>query len=92
MAQVLKAYAIMDLKMKLFNSPFFTQNSAVATRMFADSVNGENNVVTKHPEDFALYEIGEFDPESGLLVASHPVNLGLAVQFVNPNKGNGDAR
>lgn len=90
--QVQRVYAVYDMKMKLFLAPFVTRNSAVATRMFADSVNGENNVVAKHPEDFALYQIGEFDEESGLLVSTQPVNLGLASQFVNETKGNGDAR
>lgn len=78
----LKVFAVLDMKMGRFMSPFTTVNAGVACRMFSDSF-GPDSVVTKHPEDFALYELGEFDEETGYLQAHvAPTNLGLAVQFM----------
>lgn len=81
--RVLKVYAVLDMKMKMFMTPWFAMNAAVASRMFADSINGEKNMVSRHPEDFALYELGEFEEATGFLLASDkPVSLGLASQFM----------
>lgn len=78
----LKVFAVLDLKMARFMTPFTTVNAGVAIRMFVDSMSAES-VLVKHPEDFALYELGEFDEETGFLVAHvTPTNLGLAVSFM----------
>lgn len=93
--QTIRVFAVYDMKMKGFMQPFFCQNSAVATRMFVDSVNGDQNIISKHPEDFALYEVGMWDEETGLLTPLDPkTNLGLASSFVEliKSKGNGDGR
>lgn len=78
----LKVFAVLDMKMKCFMQPFTSMNGGVASRMFQDSITGDS-VIGKHPEDFALYELGEFDEQTGFL-QSHvtPVSLGLAVQFM----------
>lgn len=78
----LKVFAVLDMKMKCFMQPFTSVNAGVASRMFQDSITPEG-VIGKHPEDFALYELGEFDEETGYLVSHKtPVSLGLAVQFM----------
>lgn len=86
--RVLKIYAVLDMKMKMFMTPWFAMNAAVAARMFSDSINGEKNMVSRHPEDFALYELGEFEESTGFLLASDkPVSLGLASQFMEVSDG-----
>lgn len=63
-------YAIRDQKAETFDTPFPAVKNTVAIRMFADLVNRQDNLVGQHPEDFDLYQLAFFDPETGLFKAS----------------------
>jgi len=58
---------VRDAKSDLYMRPWFVQSSGVAIRSFSDEVNrdAEDNQLNRHPEDFALYEIGLFDDSDG---------------------------
>lgn len=59
-------YSIRDNKMASFGIPVIIENDAVATRQFGDViVSGGDNVMCKHPADFTLYNLGEFDSATG---------------------------
>lgn len=68
-AIVYLVYSIRDVKVNVFNTPFFQTSKAGAIRMFSDLVNDPNSTLNKHAEDFQLYEIGVFDSESGAFIA-----------------------
>lgn len=74
-------FAVLDLKIGTYASPFFMPTVASAKRAFAGAANDPGTMLFKHPDDFALYHLGEFDDESGQLTACLPDNLGLAVTF-----------
>jgi len=76
---VTKLFAIYDSKAKAFRFPMFQPSSGEAIRSFGDAANDDQNLIGKHPDDFALYEIAEFDDLDAKLTAlSVPVNLGMA--------------
>ncbi len=76
------AYAIYDLKAKAYALPFFAINAAVALRQFGSLCNQPESSVSKYPEDYILFEIGEFDDVKGLLSGlDKPVSLGKALQY-----------
>lgn len=58
-------YSIRDNKMNSFGTPVLLENDSVAVRQFGDIITEGNTVMSKHPSDFTLYKIGEFDMESG---------------------------
>lgn len=60
---------IRDVKADLFMRPFFMQTSAAAIRTFSDEVNraDKDNTIYNHPEDYSLYEIGEFDDNTAVI-------------------------
>ena len=59
-------YAIRDNKMGSFGVPVLIENDSVAVRQFGDIIsNGGDNVMSKHPSDFTLYRLGDFDSTSG---------------------------
>lgn len=68
------AFSVFDKKASSFATPFFVQTRGVAMRSFSDLANDQRSVVAQHPEDFALYEIGNFDETGGVLL--HRVNEG----------------
>lgn len=81
---VTKAFAVFDSKAGNFGVPFFTAVTAVAVRMFTDLILDNTSTVSRHPEDFSLFEIGSFDDVKGVLMPlGIPINLGLASVFVS---------
>jgi hypothetical protein len=61
-----KIFAIKDLKMN-FGGVFVAPNRAAAIRLFADTVNRQGSMLYEHSEDFDLYDIGEFDEDTGTI-------------------------
>lgn len=72
---ILKAFAVYDLKALNFGVPFFMSSVGAAVRGFADLANDAQSSVNKHPEDYQLFEIGEYDDAVGLLKDLHPSRL-----------------
>lgn len=78
----IQIFSIYDSKAKVFSQAFFSPNIAVALRSFSVAVNDRETQLFKHPEDFSVFHIGEFDDDTGLLVPLLPVvSLGLAANF-----------
>lgn len=66
---MLKAYSIFDDKGEIFNVPFFKTTDGLALRDFADLCSDSRSTVARHPEDYHLYVIGEFEETSGKMTA-----------------------
>lgn len=60
----LQMFCIYDCKMELYLSPFTAINAAVAAREFETAVMTPNHNFNQHPDDYSLWEIGEFDQQS----------------------------
>lgn len=73
----LKVFSVFDTKLAVFGNPWFDQRVESAIRAFTDAVNspGDNNMWNKHPEDFSLYLLGEFDNDTGTFDLDKPRNL-----------------
>jgi len=75
----MKLFSIYDVKAKFFLKIFTDSSSIAALRSFDAGVNETESVFSKFPDDFALMELADFDPNSGELTPlTHPVNLGSA--------------
>lgn len=60
-------YTVLDSKAAFFGNPWCAEREAAAIRSFSDAVNdgsNPNNQWFKHPEDFTLYHLGEYDNET----------------------------
>lgn len=62
----LGVYCIRDLKVGWL-TPTVDQNDASATRNFVHAMKNQNSILYTHSKDFDLYNIGEFDTETGIL-------------------------
>ena len=62
--------SIRDSAADAYGRPFFLPSVGVAIRSFTDEVNrsSEDNQIYQHPEDFDLFELGEFDDTTGRFV------------------------
>lgn len=75
-------FSIRDVKSG-FSCPFTASNEAVAKRQFSGCVNSVGNVIHDYPEDFQLWDVGEFDTESGNLLPSPPMFIVDAYSLVS---------
>ena len=69
--------SVKDRAAEVFNRPFFVPHRNVAIRDFTDEVNrvAADNQLNKHPDDFDLYLLGQFDDSKGTFVSEEPVVL-----------------
>lgn len=80
----LKIYSVYDAKLEAYMQPFFMQTRGQALRAFTDTCNDTNTQFSKHPEDFTLFELGEYDDESGLFTnLEAKISLGTALELVS---------
>ena len=65
---------VKDRAAEVFNRPFFVPHRNVAIRDFTDEVNrvAADNQLNKHPDDFDLYLLGEFNDNTGEFSISTP--------------------
>lgn len=77
-----KVFTVYDSKAEIYLNPFLMKNKAEALRAFIDIANDPTTQIGKHPEDFTLFEIGEFDYDRGEH-CNHPakISLGVALEF-----------
>lgn len=75
------AFALLDTKTGAFSTPFFYNHRGLAFRTVIDVAADPNTHVGRHPADFALYQVGEFDDQTGLLVSQHPEPLGTVLSI-----------
>lgn len=84
--QGLKCFAVYDVKVKAFLTPFFSPTASAACRVMRELVHDPASMVGKYPEDFTLYQVGEFDDMAGELTPETPpkfvIKLDSLVPFV----------
>ena len=67
----------------------FFQAKPEAIRAFSDEANRPESAIFKHPGDYTLFQIGEYDIQTGLLVPlPTPSSLGLGVEYQTNNLTN----
>ena len=74
--------SVYDCKAEAWLTPMFLQARGQAVRIFSDAVNGDGDLA-KHPEDYTLFCIGEFDELKGSIEAyDAPVVLEKGMNIV----------
>jgi hypothetical protein len=61
---MIKLYAVKDIAAGTTNQPFSFQTDRDAIEGLRAVANDENSTIGKHPEDFELYHLGEYDMRS----------------------------
>jgi len=81
-----KIFVIYDVKAQFYNKPFYLQNDAIAIRALTDLKNDPNTDIAKHPEDFILFAIGEYDDETAEIKSHEPKVMCRAHELTNNEK------
>ena len=56
-----RIFSVWDSKGMFYSSPFMFENVGHAIREFGDAANSDKSYISKHPEDYTLFELGMFD-------------------------------
>lgn len=63
--------AVRDKKAESYGRPFVSPTAGMAIRSFSDECQrqAEDNPMYKHPSDFALYKIADYEDETAMVSA-----------------------
>lgn len=64
---VTKLFAVLDTKVEAFQAPMSFRTRGQAIRAFQEACSDNNTQFCKHPDDFVLFEIGEYDEGNGVI-------------------------
>ena len=76
-----KMFVIYDSKANAYMQPWFLTQEAMAQRAFADCVNDADHNFGRHPEDYTLFAIGDFDDQSAKVQWTPPISFGNGIQY-----------
>lgn len=79
---IIKYFAIRDLKSAAYMQLFPSQSFGTAERDFANTVNNQDSMISKYPEDFELFYVGDFNDETGDFNTSSPQHVASAVNLL----------
>lgn len=79
-----KVVAIRDRAVDGFMRPWFVTHIGAAARTFADEINRQapDNALCQHPEDYDLYELGDYDDATGLFQTGVPRQVSVGKDVV----------
>lgn len=79
---VQKVFSVYDSKAEAYLPPFMMTTKGQAIRAFQDAITDGKSQFCKHPQDYTLFEIAEFDDSVGTYVMHiDKKNLGLASEY-----------
>lgn len=72
-----KIVSVFDSAAGVYARPFPVVATGQAVRDFSDEVNrsADDNPLYRHPDDYALFELGWFDDNTGEIVGVAPVSI-----------------
>lgn len=65
-------FSVYDMAAKRYLEPFFAPTMEFAIRGFREACETPGHQFSKFPEDYTLYQLGEFDPETGQITGLSP--------------------
>jgi len=68
----MELFSVKDLVAREFGPPFMSKNKDVALRQFKLIIKD-----VPEPDEYALYSLGEFDPDTGEIKSNEPLEVGF---------------
>jgi len=78
----LKMFSVYDSCARVYQNPFCLHNKNEAIRGFADAVGDEKTNLHKHPEDYILFQVGQWEDDTGTVTPHTPEKVITALECV----------
>lgn len=84
MGQIYKVWAVRDDKAKAFSPPQLAKTLGTAERDFRGILGNKDTLPAKNPEDFSMFELGEYDEDKGLMIPlDTPRHIAKAIDLIS---------
>lgn len=70
---ILRAYSIFDSKALQYHPPFFASTHGAAVRSLSDLASDLNTNIGRHPGDYVLFCVGQYDDQKGQMIPCVPL-------------------
>lgn len=85
-----RLYSVYDSVAQVWGKPFPMKNKGEAIRGFAQACSDPQTSLYQNPEDYTLFEIGEWDDDKGnILMHDAKVSCGVAIEFITKDNNMG---
>lgn len=64
----LQVFSLYDKKTELYLMPVYAHNEGHVRRFFMSDFNNQNTSFNQFPEDYRLFQLGEYDDKTGALI------------------------
>lgn len=78
----MKIFTLYDKKAEAYFTPFFSKNENTAIRQLAYTANQEGQELHVHAEDYHLFEIGEYDEQTGKIKPVNPAHICCVLELI----------
>lgn len=78
-------FSIYDEKAKAYLPPFILPEIGMAIRTFSDCINSRDHQFSKHPQDYTLFKIANFNDDNGQIDQEHQT-IGNGIEYKNPDQ------
>lgn len=78
----MKIVTIRDRAVDAYGQPIFVQALGQAMRSFSDEINSKESTLNKHPDDYDLYHIGDYDQDTGLITPKQPEMIAVGKNLI----------
>lgn len=75
-----QAYSVFDSKSETFTPPTYGITEAEVVRGFSDLLQ-QDNAMSRHPEDFTLFHIGEYEDDTAQFTSIPPRSVVTAISL-----------
>ena len=79
---IFKIFSVYDYKAQTYTAPFFDHSEARAIRSFADCAQDPEHQFGKHPEDYTLFNLSEFDDTLASITQDKITSVATALSLV----------
>lgn len=79
---IISLFSVLDTKTGIYSHPFYEVTRGSAIRAFTDTVKTKDHPFNRHPEDYALVYLGEFDDNNAAIVSGAPELLVTAANVI----------
>lgn len=77
-------FVIYDSKAEVYGKPFHLLNQSVAMRTALDLRSDKTTEIARHPEDFTMFHIGEYDDSTGQVTQMKSMDVVCRFHEIQP--------
>lgn len=81
----LRVFSVYDSKVESYMQPWYARTIAEAQRDWVRVCNDGESMMSKHPSDYTLFQIGDYDDQTASITplkALHPVSTALEAKRI----------